>query len=70
MPTDPLTPQHFVQEWKGRGLTERASSQTHFNQLCRLLGVPAPYPRRSDDSLRRPSSGATTRDEPTPAVGG
>ena len=41
--TSPTTPQEFVTLWKNRGLTERASSQSHFIQLCRLLGVSAPF---------------------------
>jgi hypothetical protein len=34
-----VTPHEFVGKWRGNALTERASSQTHFNDLCALLGV-------------------------------
>lgn len=44
-----MTPQEFVESWKGRNLTERESSHTHFRQLCALLDVPAPYDNRADD---------------------
>jgi type II restriction/modification system DNA methylase subunit YeeA len=37
-----MTPQEFVSKWRGNALTERASSQTHFNDLCALLGLPDP----------------------------
>jgi type II restriction/modification system DNA methylase subunit YeeA len=36
------TPQEFVAKWKKINLTERASAQTHFNELCDLLGVTKP----------------------------
>ncbi|MCC6675379.1 MAG: class I SAM-dependent DNA methyltransferase, partial [Thermomicrobiales bacterium] len=32
----------FVAKWRGVAVTERAAAQTHFNDLCRALGVPAP----------------------------
>jgi hypothetical protein len=37
-----LTPQDFVAKWKPVALTERASSQSHFIDLCALLGQPTP----------------------------
>ncbi|MCC7388137.1 MAG: hypothetical protein IT431_05145 [Phycisphaerales bacterium] len=43
----PQTPTQFVQAWKGRHLTERASSQTHFRPLCGMLGIPAPSDNRT-----------------------
>src|SRR2546423_1228454 len=36
------TPQQFVEKWKKVDLTERSSAQTHFNELCELLGQPRP----------------------------
>lgn len=45
-----LTPGQFVEKCKGRGLTERSGSQTHFIDLCRMLDVPAPYDDRADDA--------------------
>ena len=38
----PITPQVFVARWRGTKLTERASSQSHFNDLCALLGQQTP----------------------------
>jgi hypothetical protein len=40
----------FVDRWKNSGLTERASAQAHFIDLCRLLDVPAPTDQRETDS--------------------
>ena len=37
-----LTPAEFVQKWTGNARTERAASQEHFIDLCRMLGVPTP----------------------------
>ncbi len=37
-----ITPQEFVSKWSMINLTERAASQTHFNDLCAVLGVTAP----------------------------
>lgn len=50
MPPDTLTPHQFVNNWRNRKLTERESSQAHFIELCRLLGVPAPYQNRALDN--------------------
>ncbi len=33
----------FAAKWQGVTTSERASSQTHFNDLCRMLGEPAPH---------------------------
>lgn len=44
-----MTAQRFVEDWRGRGLTERESAQAHFIQLCRLLDVAAPYDNRAED---------------------
>jgi hypothetical protein len=38
-----MTPREFVDKWRSEGLTERAGSQSHFIELCRLLGVKEPY---------------------------
>ncbi|MBX3367681.1 MAG: hypothetical protein KF912_10265 [Phycisphaeraceae bacterium] len=50
MPPDPLTPHEFVNNWRNRKLTERESYQAHFIELCKLLGVPAPYQNRALDN--------------------
>ncbi len=36
------TPQAFAKKWAGTALSERASYQQHFLDLCAMLGVPAP----------------------------
>ncbi len=36
------TPAEFAQKWIGSTTTERAASQEHFIDLCRMLGVPTP----------------------------
>jgi hypothetical protein len=37
-----MTPQDFIAKWRGVDLKERSASQTHFNDLCALLGLPDP----------------------------
>jgi type II restriction/modification system DNA methylase subunit YeeA len=37
-----MTPQEFVAKWRAVDLKERSASQSHFNDLCRLLGVADP----------------------------
>jgi type II restriction/modification system DNA methylase subunit YeeA len=37
-----VTPHEFVSNWRGVELKERSASQTHFNQLCALLGIVDP----------------------------
>jgi MmeI, DNA-methyltransferase domain/MmeI, helicase spacer domain/MmeI, N-terminal domain/MmeI, target recognition domain len=41
MPT--LTPAEFAAKWRGVTTTEKASSQSHFIDLCRMLGEPTPH---------------------------
>jgi hypothetical protein len=38
-----LTPAAFAAKWKGVETTEKASAQSHFLDLCRMLGEPAPH---------------------------
>ncbi|MDQ3694336.1 MAG: class I SAM-dependent DNA methyltransferase [Chloroflexota bacterium] len=38
----PFTIQHFQAKWRGVTLKERSASQSHFNDLCHMLGVPTP----------------------------
>ena len=33
-----LTPQEFVAKWRRASLTERASAQSHFIDICQMLG--------------------------------
>jgi hypothetical protein len=37
-----MTPNDFIAKWKASTLTERAASQSHFNDLCALVGHPTP----------------------------
>jgi type II restriction/modification system DNA methylase subunit YeeA len=37
-----LSPQEFVAKWRKVELKERSASQSHFNDLCRLVGHPTP----------------------------
>jgi len=37
-----MTPAEFVAKWKPVDLSERAASQSHFNDLCELVGHPKP----------------------------
>ena len=44
MTTQPtLTPGAFAAKWRGVTTTEKASSQSHFIDLCRMLGEPTPH---------------------------
>jgi hypothetical protein len=38
----PITPAEFARKWAGNTRTERAASQEHFIDLCRMLGVETP----------------------------
>lgn len=37
-----MTPAAFIQKWRAAELKERSAAQTHFNDLCALLGLPDP----------------------------
>lgn len=37
-----MTPQEFAAKWKASELRERAGAQSHFDDLCRLLGERTP----------------------------
>jgi len=37
-----LTPQEFVDKWRRSKLSERSASQSHFNDLCYMLGHNTP----------------------------
>jgi len=37
-----MTPDQFVAKWANATLSEKAASQSHFNDLCLLLGVKNP----------------------------
>lgn len=38
-----MSPREFVEKWQSITQTERASAQSHFNDLCDLLGEPKPH---------------------------
>lgn len=37
-----MTPDSFIEKWRASTLKERSASQSHFNDLCKLLGVDNP----------------------------
>ncbi len=39
-----MTPDNFIRTWSGNPLSERASAQSHFRDLCTLLDVNPPSP--------------------------
>jgi hypothetical protein len=36
-----MTPEQFISKWQASTLKEGSASQSHFNDLCKLLGVDA-----------------------------
>ena len=42
MTSTPASAAEFAARWRNNARRERASSQEHFIDLCRLLGVPTP----------------------------
>ena len=40
-----MTPQDFIRKWKPVALTERATAQEHFLDLCRFAVFPLPVER-------------------------
>ncbi len=59
------TPQEFVARWGGVDLTERASSQPHFIDLCRLLDQPTPTEADPTGDFYTFERGATKAAGPT-----
>ncbi len=37
-----MTPKEFIAKWMASELKERSASQSHFNDLCTLLGEQTP----------------------------
>ena len=37
-----MTSQQFIAKWQAASLKERAACQSHFNDLCGVLGQPTP----------------------------
>jgi type II restriction/modification system DNA methylase subunit YeeA len=46
-----MTPAEFIRKWKNHALTERASAQEHFLDLCRLVGHGTPAELDKDGSF-------------------
>jgi len=44
-----VSPEEFIAKWRGSQLSERAASQSHFRDVCQLLGVPEPAPASAAD---------------------
>jgi len=60
-----VSPQEFVSSWGNVELTERASSQSHFIDLCRLLGHPTPTEADPTGDFYTFERGATKAAGPT-----
>ena len=43
MTSPTLAPAAFPAKWRGMTTTEKAASQKHFIDLCRMLGEPTPH---------------------------
>jgi len=54
-----LTPQEFVHKWRQVDLTERSASQSHFNDLCRLVGDTPPTDADPKGTWYKFEAGAT-----------
>ena len=37
-----MTPREFIEKWRAAELKERSAAQSHFNDLCALLGEKDP----------------------------
>ncbi len=47
-----LSPQEFVAKWRQVSVKERSAAQSHFNDLCTLLGVELPLALATPDGVR------------------
>ena len=54
-----MDPHDFIDKWRDAALTERASSQSHFNDLCRLLNIEEPVSADPEGSWFTFEKGAT-----------
>ena len=52
-----MTPGEFAAKWRGITTSERAAAQSHFIDLCRVLGEPDPHRRRPGRHLVRVREG-------------
>lgn len=46
-----MTPEAFIAKWKAADLKERAAAQSHFNDLCAMLGEPTPTPKANGSPI-------------------
>jgi hypothetical protein len=46
-----VTPEAFIAKWKAADLKERAAAQSHFNDLCAMLGEPTPTPKANGSPI-------------------
>ena len=63
-----LSPQQFVAKWRHATLKERSAAQSHFNDLCALLGQPTPT--EADPAGRWYTFEAGAQRLPSPAAAG
>ena len=54
-----MSPDDFLARWQGVTQTERAIAQSHFIDLCAMLGVPAPVAADPTGTLDAFEKGAT-----------
>jgi hypothetical protein len=47
----PITPREFVERWSQSGLREQQGAQSHFNELCQLVGHPTPVEMDPDGAF-------------------
>jgi hypothetical protein len=56
-----ITPQDFVERWGNSALREQQAAQSHFNELCQLVGYKTPTELRrllAENLRRSAASGA------------
>ena len=49
-----MTPDEFIAKWSASELKESQASQSHFNDLCRMLDEPAPTEADPTGEVRFP----------------
>jgi hypothetical protein len=54
-----MIPEDFISKWKASKLRERSASQSHFNDLCTLIGEPTPTEADPDGTFYTFDKGAT-----------
>ena len=56
-----MTPDQFIHNWQNNSLKERSSSQSHFNDLCRLYDHPTPHEKDPEGNTFCFEKGASKR---------